>query len=118
MYTVLTWVVLAVYPILFARRDSYTYPVDNKVEDYWHWIGWFLRATFAYYACPSEFLVSYAFYFWIVFDGLYNLWTNKPWGFIGTTAGFDKALRMIGGNWVKFVGLSGSVGYLIFKELI
>lgn len=117
MYTAITWVILAFYPTLFARRDSYTYPVRIEVNSYWHAIGWVLRAAFAYYACPQQFIIAYGFYFWIAFDIQYNYWTDKPIFYIGKTAGFDKLMRRVGGNWPKFAGLTISIGSLIYRNL-
>lgn len=114
MLTVLTWIILALYPTLFARRDSYAAPADLKLNKYWHAIGWVLRATFAYYACPQEFIIAYGFYFWIAFDIQYNYWTDKPIFYIGKTAGFDKLLRRLGGNWPKFAGFGIAIGFRIF----
>lgn len=117
MLTVLTWVILAFYPTLFARRDSYVAPADLKLNKYWHAIGWVLRAAFAYYACPQQFIIAYGFYFWIAFDIQYNYWTDKPILFIGSTAGTDKLLKKIGGNWFKFAGFGMAIGFKLIEYI-
>lgn len=115
MYSAITWIVLTLFPVGASYRDSLASPIDRQDNKHWHWLGFMFRAAFAIYVCPGEYLIAYSFYFWLVFDSGYNLFTNKSIWFIGTTATTDKLIRWLGGHWVKFAGFAVSVGYrLIF----
>lgn len=118
MYTVLTWVVLALFPVGASYRDSLASPIDKQDNKHWHWLGFTFRMVFTIIVCPLDYAWAYAWYFWIVFDGFYNVFTNKSWWFIGSTAFSDKLIKTMGGHWYKFAGLAFAIGYLIFKELI
>jgi hypothetical protein len=110
------WLTLALLPVVWSRRDAFVYPVHESIENHYHASGLALRALAAYYICPHEFIYIYAFYFWIMFDGCYNKFTNKNWNFIGSSAELDKLLHWLGGNWLKYAGLTGALACFLFKK--
>jgi hypothetical protein len=118
MYTEIAWAILALFPVGASYRDSLASPIDKQDNKHWHWLGFVFRFIFAIAVCPLDWLLAYAWYFWIVFDGGYNLFTNKSIWNIGTTAFSDKLVRQMGGHWYKFAGLILAVGYrLIFSTI-
>lgn len=46
------------------------------------------------------------FWYWVLFNGLYNVFIGKEWEFVGTTAWIDRMIRKHPWiNWVKYGGL-------------
>lgn len=110
--------VLAIAPFLLSYRDSLASPIDKQDNKHWHRLGFAFRAIFAILVCPTDYLLIYAWYFWILFDGMYNLFTYKSFWFIGSTAFTDKLIRSMGGNWYKFAGLGVAIGFRIIEDYL
>lgn len=100
-----TWLILILLPVFWAKRDSYASPSDRYLNKKWHRLGFLIRSGSSVLACPSQFVWIYGFYFWIVFDGSYNLFTDQNWWYVGTTADTDKATGKYN-HLIKWVGLS------------
>jgi hypothetical protein len=109
-----SWLSLMVMPFILSYRDSLSSPINKVKNKYWHRIGFITRATAAVLLCPLPYLSVYAFYFWIIFDGTYNLFTGKPWFYVGITAKTDKVTSKYN-HWIKWIGLiCSTIATLVF----
>lgn len=102
--TTCAWIIVILLPFFWAKRDSYASPSDRYKKRIWHRIGFLIRSGSAVLACPGQFIWIYGFYFWIVFDGSYNLFTDQNWWYVGKTADTDKLTGKYNHH-IKYIGL-------------
>jgi hypothetical protein len=109
LYSHLFLSVIALLPIpwILGYRDAMIFPIPKKIEDLWHTLGAIIRIPL-FLLIPPLFWISYAFYFWICFDGAYNLKAYKDWWRVGTTAESDKITSKYH-HQIKWVGLVLSI---------
>ena len=112
--------VLTLYPFLAAKRDSLVDPVKIEVNTLWHRIGFIIRVSLVssiFLFSPLErkptYLILYGIYFWLVFDAMYNIFTNKPILYPGSTAASDKFFSYYK-IYIKLTLLIACITYLIY----
>lgn len=94
---IISYIALALYPIISGYRDALTFPVKADIGRRWHWSGAILRGAIILFVCPIKFYIAYILYYWITFDSSYNLnvkQDRKIW-YIGTESDMDMFFRFI-----------------------